>query len=175
MCFTKRSHVWHREMIKMIREDYRCRDIQHIPCHHDRLCSLVSASDDGLCFPDQPLQRLLLALPLQLCSHHLQTLPVVVVHPVTLRDRGHQSCVHDTQKNVFVIFLKFRWMIQKVCCRDRASHLFLSEQVCVDHLDLDGDQSEWLKRQTPSVSVVVLCMRTSYILMRTITEVLKHI
>lgn len=100
MCFTKRSRVWHREMIKMIREDYRCRDIQHIPCHHDRLCALVSASDDGLCFPDQPLQRLLLALPLQLCSHHLQTLPVVVVHPVTLRDRGHQSCVHDTHKKM---------------------------------------------------------------------------
>lgn len=86
-----------------------------------------------------------------------------------------ELCSRHTQKNVFVIFLKFRWMIQKVCCRDRASHLFLSEQVCVDHLDLDGDQSEWLKSQTPSVSVVVLCMRTSYILMRTITEVLKHI
>ena len=35
-------------------------------------------------------------------------------------------------------------------------YLLLSEQLCVHHLDLDRDQSEGLKGQTPSVSVVVL-------------------
>lgn len=39
-------------------------------------------------------------------------------------------------------------------------HLLLSQQLRVHHLDLDGNQSERLKCQTPSVSVVVLCTQT---------------
>lgn len=39
-------------------------------------------------------------------------------------------------------------------------HLFLSEQLCVHHLDLDRNQSEGLKCQTPSASVVVLNTQT---------------
>ena len=35
-------------------------------------------------------------------------------------------------------------------------YLLLSELLCVHHLDLDWDQSEGLKCQTASVSVVVL-------------------
>lgn len=43
------------------------------------------SSGDGLRLSGQPLQRLLPALPLQLCSDHLAALPVVLVHPVALR------------------------------------------------------------------------------------------
>lgn len=47
---------------------------------------LDRSSDNWLGLSDQPLQCLLPALPLQLCSHHLPALPVVLVHPVPLQD-----------------------------------------------------------------------------------------
>lgn len=41
-------------------------------------------------------------------------------------------------------------------CLLEIPHLFLSEKLCVHHLDLYRDQGEGLERQTAPVSVVVL-------------------
>lgn len=51
-------------------------------------------SDDWLGLSDQPLQRLLPALPLQLGSNHLPARPVVLVQPVPLQDRGEVTPVY---------------------------------------------------------------------------------
>lgn len=50
--------------------------------------ALPDSSDDWLGLSDQPLQGLLPALLLQLCPDHLAARPVVVVHPVSLQERG---------------------------------------------------------------------------------------
>lgn len=57
--------------------------------NNDLCCQTGSRkpSDDWLGLSDQPLQGLLPALPLQLCSNHLPARPVVLVQPVPLQER----------------------------------------------------------------------------------------
>lgn len=42
---------------------------------------------DWLSLPDQPIQALFLALPLQLGANRLTALPVVIVQPITLQEK----------------------------------------------------------------------------------------
>lgn len=42
---------------------------------------------DWLSLPDQPIQALLPALPLQLGANRLSALPVVIIQPVSLRGK----------------------------------------------------------------------------------------
>lgn len=115
-------------------------------------------SDDWLGLSDQPLQGLLPALPLQLCSNHLPTRPVVLVQPVPLQrqERSHR-CTWKFNKSP----TETRRDVPKIVTPRRLIHVFnsyllLGEQCCVDHFHLNRNQSQGLKRQATSVPVVVL-------------------
>lgn len=83
MCFTKEAE---RETQRMMRKIQTIITDEHsiVQCSGGEKIGPGGSSDDWLGLPDQPLQRVHPALPLQLCSNHLPALPVVLVHPVTL-------------------------------------------------------------------------------------------
>lgn len=84
MCFTKEAE---RETQRMMRKIQTIITAEHSIVRGGGL-GLGESSDDWLGLPDQPLQRVHPALPLQLCSNHLPALPVVLVHPVALQHRN---------------------------------------------------------------------------------------
>lgn len=91
MCFTKRS--------RGVTTQRTTRKVQTIITAEPSIAQRSrgrrpgGSSGDGLRLSGQPLQRLLPALPLQLCSDHLAALPVVLVHPVALQKQVEVNAI----------------------------------------------------------------------------------